>query len=276
MPPHASLLNRPVADRGGRAFTLIELLVVIAIIGILAVSAVPAIRGLTSANTVASGSRQMLDDLAYARQLAISSRRTVYMVFVPPTIQSHQAELQRVKPPERQRQLLRQYTNLVGAPYTTYALFSWRTVGDQPGRKTPRYLTEWRQLPEGMFLATNRFEDLGDVWWKAATNQATAMTNLPLPQAWFPFPASDAPPLRMPYLAFDPAGRVTYEGFNRQAAFRIPEASVTLSRGSVMPMRDTQGRPLPPDVVATPRGNRTDMVIHPLTGRARVVELKLP
>lgn len=276
MAPHVPRTARTAPGGGVGAFTLIELLVVVAIIGILAVSAVPAIRGLTSANTVASGSRQMLDDLSYARQLAISSRRTVYMVFVPPTVQSHLAELQRVKPPERQKQLLRQYTNLVGAPYTTYALFSWRTVGDQPGRKTPRFLTDWRQLPEGMFLATNRFTDLGDLWWKAATNMATMATNLPLPQAWIPFPAWDAPQLRMPYIAFDPAGRVTYEGLNRSSATQIPEASITLSRGSVMPLRDTQGRPLPPDIVETPRGNRTDMVIHPLTGRARVIELKLP
>jgi len=34
---------------------------------------------------VQAGARQLLDDVARARQLAISQRTTVYMVFVPPT-----------------------------------------------------------------------------------------------------------------------------------------------------------------------------------------------
>ena len=35
---------------------------------------------------------------------------------------------------------LRQLTNLVNGQYTGYALFTRRTVGDQPGRDDPRYL----------------------------------------------------------------------------------------------------------------------------------------
>ena len=78
----------------GRAFTLVELLVVIAIIGILSAGSLPAIRALTQSNTLAAGNRQMLDELAFARQSAIAGRRTVFLVFVPPTVLSQVARVE--------------------------------------------------------------------------------------------------------------------------------------------------------------------------------------
>jgi len=256
------------------AFTLLELLVVIGIIGILAASSVPAIRSLTQSNSIAAGNRQMLDDLAIARQSAISGRRTVYVVFVPPTMRSHFPVIARnVRDPQQRALQLRQLTNLVSGQFSSYALFTRRTVGDQPGRGTPRYLTEWKSLPEGMLVATNKFIDLEEQWLAAADTLAD--TNRPLPYAWFPFPSASSLPLRLPYVAFDSRGQVYYEGGLRP---KYVGESVALSRGSIFyPKRDDGtfdlGRAL--DVVETPKGNRTEIRVNWLTGRAKVETVEL-
>jgi prepilin-type N-terminal cleavage/methylation domain-containing protein len=63
------------------AFTLIELLVVIAIIGMLAVLGMPALKGFGKANAILAADRQLLDDLATARQRAIAEHTEVYVLF---------------------------------------------------------------------------------------------------------------------------------------------------------------------------------------------------
>ncbi len=51
--------------------------------GILAALAVPALKNFGHADAMTAADQQMLGDVARARQLAISQRTTVYMVFVP-------------------------------------------------------------------------------------------------------------------------------------------------------------------------------------------------
>ena len=63
------------------AYTLLELLAVITIMGIIAALAVPTLRGLKP-NAKVAATRELLDAVGRARQLALSQRTTVYMVFV--------------------------------------------------------------------------------------------------------------------------------------------------------------------------------------------------
>src|SRR3954468_214349 len=113
-------------------FTLIEMLMVLVIIGLIISIALPGLKGLKRTNVEANANRQLLDDLALARQRAIVGRTTVHVIFVPTNIlsadpsqwaQSDQDQVKRLK------------TGL----FTTYALFTERTVGDQPGQPNSKY-----------------------------------------------------------------------------------------------------------------------------------------
>jgi len=136
-----------------RAFSLIELLVVIAIIAAVSVISVPVIRGLGQSNVVTSGTQQLVDDLMLARHKAMVGRTTVHVVFVP------DLSTQPV-PGGLNNRDQRLWDRLRGGGYTTYALYAERTLGDQPGKRNERYITDWRTLPEGIFIATYEFEPL--------------------------------------------------------------------------------------------------------------------
>ena len=88
----------------------------------------------------------------------------------------------------------------------------------------------------------------------------------PLPYASFPFPAEPGPPLAMPYIAFDANGRVTYEGRLKPTYRR---EAVVLARGSIFYLEEDRGSYLP-DVQENPPGDRTEIRVDWLTGRADV------
>ncbi len=201
---------------GGRArpetggFTLIELLVVISVMGILAAITVPGIRGMTKSNATAAGDRQLLDDLAYARQRAIAGRTTVYMIFVPPEL-GDQSKYPAVPDPAVGTVV----TNLYGGRYTTYALLTLRSVGEQPGQIHPQYLTAWRSLPDGVFIATNKFRpDVpADKYYNDPLRRMFPTTNNFLLNTYlFPVITNSLPAsfqnLRLPYIAFDYRGQL--------------------------------------------------------------------
>jgi len=139
----------PIHSREKRGFTLIELLVVIAIIILLTAVGLPMISGMNKSNSMTSADRQLLDDINYARLRAMSDHTSVYVVFVPPTVVNWTVPTDPA--------LAKAFNNLYAGQYSTYALLSMRSVGDQPGRSTPRYLTSWRTLPAGIYIATNKF-----------------------------------------------------------------------------------------------------------------------
>ena len=249
-----------------RGFTLVELLVVLSIIGVLAAAGLPAIRGMNKSNAMLASNRQFQDDLSYARQRAISDHTSVFIVFVPPTIIGY-------APPANSpdQALLTQYTNLLGGQYTSYALISMRLVGEQPGRSTPHYLTEWRNLPNGIFFAETNFVEPNPDGLSSPAAFPTA--NI------FPFPnATNFPGVDLPYIGFDYLGRLTYaDGTTRMSDLYIP-----LARGSIFYQRTATGSPLAltPSVQESPASNSVTVpnLVHlnSLTGRAKIESPSLP
>jgi prepilin-type N-terminal cleavage/methylation domain-containing protein len=280
------------------AFTLIELLVVLAIMGALAALAVPAFKGLGASNAFTAAQRQVVDDLKFARQLAIKNRSTVYMVFAPTNAWDQQQTFLRLPAQYGtfRTEALTVLSNVIYGQFSSYAIYTQRRLGEQPGVERPRYLTEWRSLPQGVVFSKEMMGLSDGPSGPAVTNRAYT-----LPQARFPFPlvipgaelrthylgtapiwnGVDRMPV-LPFIAFDPSGRIadiTYAGL-RDALGRdvLPGDDVILAvgPGSVFLPRQPDGQPRPGavDLVETPRFGYTNGLIRIsyYTGRARLLK----
>ncbi len=249
------------------AFTLLELLVVVSIIAFLAAMALPHVSGYNRANEVSAAARQLVDDVARARNRALANRSTVYMVFVP----SYSDVYQSVR--QQSTQVTPQLTNLLGHQYMSYALLSARTVGDQPGQSHPHYLTEWQTLPTGVFVWPWQFSPQSRGVTISTTNTSSGTSNADFvysfPTNSFPFPSISAgTSMNLPYIAFTPQGSL----------MTPTNQYIVLTRGSIFYAQDTNGNYLPgsPNVVEAPPGIETNnpcmIKIDWLTARATIVQ----
>lgn len=263
----------PIEGPAG-AFTLIEMLVVITIIGILAAIGLPRMSGFSESSKMTAAVRQLMDDFQLARQRAINSRSTVYILFVPPTLSGNQAFVAGL-PNVEERTLA---TNLLGGQFTTYALFTRRAVGEQPGRDNPRYLTSWRSLPDGIYIDLDKFLT-GTTNHFNFSDSGINVNGVPVPILDVPFPTADSLPYPdgagldgIPYVAFDSRGQLIGQS----------DEVISLSRGSIFYARDSNGNLIfdVPDIKEVPPGNTfsnySRIRIDWLTGRPKLERPELP
>jgi len=250
------------------------LLVVISIIGLLAGLAVPVLN-IFKPSVVAGATRQFLDDVARARQLAISQRTTVYMVFVPTNFWSdlsYPADTVNSAKGDK----------LLDKQMIAYNYVALRRLGDQPGNTLPYYLGPWKTLPEGVYIAPEKFLPYtpGNPVLRIYTNDLSGNKTLAMQIYGFnttnnlPFPAEDTikkpgnnPFVRLPYIAFNHLGQLATS----------QNELIPLTKGAVLFQRNPitgGGMRSVPAIRESPAGNVTNaynvVSIDWLTGRAHL------
>ena len=282
-------LKHSIRDRA--AFTLVELLVVISIMAILAALAVPALKNIGKGNAQVGAAQQLVNDVARARQLAISDRTTVYMVFVPTNFWMAPSWLSSLSQSERAVA-----TNLMSMELSGYAFVAKGALGDQPGNHQWHYLDTWKVLPQGFMIAPMKFispPPFYTYFRDPINNQGFTIYPFNF-SANIPFPVADpnteslasgtnsaTSPL-LPYIAFNYLGQVVSSAFDSDVLGT--GVDIPLAQGSVAyplnPVTKTPGIPslalLPSAVTESPPGNSTNInynIVHvdPLTGRATLL-----
>ncbi len=260
-----------------RGFTLIEMLVVIAIVGLLAAITVPAINSIKKSDAMVAATRQLLDDVGRARQLAISRHTTVYMVFVPPGFWND-PNFTALPAAERA-----EGTNLYDKQITGYAFATLRSIGAQPGELTPEYIGPWHTMPEDTFIASNKFYgpffNITDPPGSASPTRTYRINPFNLTTS-VPFPDEDSWNASatkrfasLPYIAFNYLG---------QLVSGTGDEYIPLARGPVLHSHDQAtrvARQALPVLTESPIGNSTNIInlihIDRLTGRARLIQQEL-
>jgi hypothetical protein len=149
-------------------------------------------------------------------------------------------------------------TNLLDAPYRGYALYVGRTVGDQPGRSTAGYESEWKRLPNGVIFQLDQYD------FAVAPDRAF-LTNT------FRFPTVLGADNVLPFIAFDGQGSLV-DATGR----KLPEDEfIDLARGSIFEELDQNGNWIGNDVREVTQGPIKERLariqIDAFSGRARVL-----
>ena|SRR6185437_6056561 len=178
-------------------------------------------------------------------------------------------------------------TNLLDKQFSGYTFVSLRSVGDQPGQGRTRYISDWKSLPDGAFIATNKFNYnnfLNNYYYTITDNSSASpvdyriysfnyTNSLPFPTA-----TNSNSSVVLPYVAFNYLGQLTVDG----TQMSVLDEYIPLAQGGVSYAVDGNKalQLLPPDATENPLGNSTNSMfnvirVDRLTGRATLLQQKL-
>ena len=255
--------------------------------GVLAAIALPSLRSLKP-NAAAAATRQILDAVTRARQLALSQRTTVYMVFVPPSFFSDPNYDKNWTAADRDAA-----NSLLDRQMVGYNYVALRSVGDQPGVSYPQYLGQhWRTLPQGAFISGEKFLQ----YLPGSSPVLRILTNgIPAYQVYgfnftnnIPFPLEQTAPaaivngikrwVTLPYIAFNGMGQLV----DGSGSPQVQPEFIPITEGNVSFPRDPATKAALPQPLAlreVPAGNTTNnfnlVYVDQMTGRGRIEHLKV-
>ena len=275
--PESRIQRRRTGDCGLRtgncesAFTLIELLVVIAILGLLAGLTVPVLKNFGKSDATLGASRQLLDGVARARQMAISQRTTVYMVFVPTNFWANASGFNTAWWNNLTLAQKTAATNLCDKQLTGFTFIAHGAMGDQPGQHPWHYLDQWQTLPDGTFIEFQKFYTTNTIIDQISGAQYPISTFNYTNDIPFPTGASTNGPF-LPYVAFNYMGQLTFD----EQSIAPRDEYIPIAKGSVIYAADAGTKRYQfnsADVAENPPGNSTNSsynIVHieRLTGRA--------
>jgi type II secretory pathway pseudopilin PulG len=278
MTHHSTSVNMKKAlSRERRGFTLVEMVVVVAIVIALMAIMLPALKGLRGSKQ-SFATTQFIGDLSTARLMAMNRNSKVYVVFMP--LWTNSVKMADEADTARNADLNLNITNSVpiardeyfkneGNPYLggqliSYAFYADSDPSDSLGSPSKRWLSDWKQLPEGAYFPSAMLDMLRED------------NNITFPHFYNDDASSRKDlELELPYIGFDEQGRVF--GIDPDPA---GDAVIRLVEGGVLPpeKRSNGNYFYPENAWSDEPSNigRTEnyVLIDYLTGRARTTVMK--
>ena len=242
-----------LARQRQHAFTLVEMLAVIAVMLIVLRLTLPSLDGLLGSDAEGMARTQLIGELNKARSMALERGGSVQVVFMP----LYDDILPRNNAKAFYFSSNSDANRMLGAQLVGYALYSESQPGDQPGKPTPKWLTDWEFLPSGYFLSS---EDL-----YASCPSRVRVKNLANNSQDF------NGELELPAIAYNSRGQLKGAGLR---GVYLP----VIKGGVFPPVKDQNGKYSvtsadPPDQSSIKNLERYWLRVGAVTGRAVVEEL---
>ena len=241
-----------------RAFTLVEMLAVIAVMLIILKLTLPSLDGILGVEAQGMARTQLVGDLNRARAKAFERGAPVYVVFMPLYNQVGCVPEGAMQPAAAKHQFFRGNPDanaLLAGQLSRYALFAEYLPGDQPGRPSIKWLTDWKSLPAGYYFDHLELEALPE---EVSVSHLKGVR-----------PANSTMRLQLPAVKYNSRGELVGAG--------LRGIYLSVNKGGVLPPRLNQDGSFAVENADPPESlenaQRHWLHINAITGRAEVEEL---